>query len=82
MKKILDFFSVEFGCQPDDYRIFDSAHVLKEKPIVRADNQYLYATPGALVWAIKPELEKAINPDIGELGDKIFWESYQKQRGD
>ena len=82
VKKILDFFSVEFGCQPDDYRIFDSAHVLKEKPIVRADNQYLYATPGALVWAIKPELEKAINPDIGELGDKIFWESYQKQRGD
>lgn len=80
--KILDFFSVEFGCQPDDYRIFDSSHILKDKPIVRAQNQYLYATPGALVWAIKPELEKAINPGIGDIGDKVLWESYQKQRGD
>lgn len=80
-KSLLDFFSLKFESQPEDYTLFNASHPLKSQPFIEHEGQYIYPLPGTLLWAARPRIEAFLNPDakLGP-GSKAIWKRYKDHR--
>lgn len=81
--KFLDLFSMQFGEVPEDFCMPASPPELHGRPIVHADDSYLCPAAGGLLWALRPTLEAAMNPDNARAvhNDKRAWNRYSDARG-
>ncbi len=78
-----DYFAIDLGTGHRGFNMFSPTHELKNRPFLRHGKDMLYVAPGALLWAIQPQLENAIQA-VSKAGatQKNAWVSYQKSRGD
>lgn len=79
---IVSFFSIEFGTQEESFSIFDTPHVLFERPLVRHKENFVYPVPGTILWAVRDRLEAVLNPDREPraLGSINIWSKYDDSR--
>jgi hypothetical protein len=81
VRAVLKFFSLEFGSMPSDFYLFSPTHPLRDRPLIRHNEVYLYPVPGSIVWALQPRLEALLNPSVHEsMGDAKTWEKFQQHR--
>jgi hypothetical protein len=77
---VLSFFSLEFGSVPSDFFLMSPTHVLRERPLVHNEGQFLYPVPGSMVWALQRRLEVELKQNT-RSAVKV-WQRYEKHRSD
>ncbi len=82
-ESFLDLFSMTFGDVPSSFSAPELTNSFRLRPIVNDESRYLCPSTGALLWAIRPRIETAMNPASGEsAGEAAVWQKYTKHRGD
>ena len=81
VEAILKFFSLSFESVPSDFHWPTPKSPLKLQPFIRHQDVYMCPNPQLFAWAIRPQLEKMLNPTTRlSTGTKALWEKYTIHR--
>jgi hypothetical protein len=78
----LKVFSLQFGSVAQDFLWPKPNHPLKLQPFIQHEDQFLCPNPALIIWAIRPTLERLLNPDIKicQKATKATWNKYAEKR--
>lgn len=81
---ILKVFSLQFGSVSQDFLWPKPNHPLKLQPFIQHKDQFLCPNPALIIWAIRPTLERLLNPATrnGQKVSKDIWEKYSAKRAE
>src|ERR1043166_2727370 len=78
---LLSFFSLEFGAMPGDFFLMSPTHPLRDRPLIRAADTFLYPVPGTMIWSLQKRIEAEMKPDTATAAvDSQVWKKYEKHR--